>query len=213
MIYGSSNVVLIFIPGILSNPEDVFGWTDKGCRDGQRHGFLVDKYEYLALPILRPFKQDARSDRVGKLVDAWNGSKIVIVAHSNGCELTSRFLKKFNHYIHQIHFIAGANDSNCDRNGINDALLEDRVGDVFIYSSINDEALRKGAKRWTSWLQFIGLNYGWLGLYGPANIDPRVLGRIHIINDNSQVHRSWLGDNYEKTMGMVLSYASTLKTS
>ena len=207
-------IVFIFINGILNHPEDLHGWTDEACGHvAQQTVFDADRYEYFTMPLLRPFKQAWRAKQIALLVEEWVGYEIVLVGHSNGCDLICRYLKTLSRKdillpkILQVHLIAGATDCSCKANGLNEVLKDGILGSAYIYCSLGDRALQK-AKGWTGWLRRFGLGYGWLGLGGPSEIDPDVLHKIHVIRNDMKDHGTWLAEDFTETLEGIVRYAA-----
>lgn len=198
--------VYIFIPGILTKNGDVLGWAKDACRYTQIYTpHLCDRFDYFTLPLIsRRMFQGGRARLVAEMIRQWNDCRIVLVGHSNGCDIICRILKQYAIKIHQVHLISGATDCDCKENGINEALKGNLLGSAYIYCSLNDDILRDLAKGLTGWLKPIGLGYGWVGYGGPTEIDCSVRDRVHIIRDDLQNHTSWLSNEFMETMERIM---------
>jgi len=193
----------IFINGILTNPEDVSSWTDLG-EDYIEHRtpHKATRLEYRAGAATRRIKQEARVDNLETIAKRHVDENLVLVAHSNGGDICERFVKRGNFDIEELHLIASASEADFEKNGFNKALLDGVVGKIYVYWSPEDRWLKR-AKFSKSILSWIGLGYGYLGLVGPQNVDPRVKDRVIEIKRNYD-HSDWFFPGiFEQTMRMV----------
>lgn len=201
-----NRTVYIFIPGILTEVGDMLGWAKDACRYIQVYTpHCCDRFDYFTLPLIsRRLFQSKRVKCVVEMIRQWNEFRIVLVGHSNGCDIICRILKQYPIRIHQVHLIAGATDCSCNANGINEALRNGNLGSAHVYCSLNDDILRDLAKGWTGWLKPIGLGYGWIGYGGPTDIDNEVRDKIHVIRNDLQNHVSWMSNEFMENMERIV---------
>lgn len=194
--------VYIFVNGILTNPLDTQGWTDRACRWIDRYTeHKADRFEYLSGAITRRLFQNARVEKFTEIVSEYVDLDLVLVAHSNGCDIISRFLLKTRLRIKEIHLIAAACERDFSQNGINAAMEAGRLDDCFLYGSKNDKALQL-AFNTGKFLRFFGLGYGTLGLKGPKKVACPL--RVHRLSMDEYDHSTWFDPNhFENTMRLI----------
>lgn len=193
----------IFINGILCKPGSIMNWNERACTwVDQRTKFKADRYEYHADALFRRIGQEKRVDDLETLVKRLSQGDIILVGHSNGCDLIERLVKRNTHYFKEIHLIAAASENDFYKNGFNEALKNKQVGSVHIYMSKKDEALKE-AKLSTRLFGWMGLGYGYLGLVGAQNVSPMVISRVNTIEKPFK-HSEWFDDkNFDSTMQAV----------
>jgi pimeloyl-ACP methyl ester carboxylesterase len=196
--------IYILVNGILTNPEDVGSWTDRAEEWIDMHSsFKATKMEYRAGIFTRRLYQNTRVQNLKKICKAYLGDRIVLVGHSNGCDIIQRMATKGTVRIHELHLIAGASDHDFRRNGYNRVLRHGAIDKIFVYVSDADKAL-KNALLSTHLFGWLGLGYGYLGLVGPTNVDPLVKDRV-IIYKEPMDHSQWFNKHFfEKTMNCIL---------
>lgn len=134
------------------------------------------------------------------------GWKHVLVGHSNGCDIICRLLSclKDGEYIHQAHLIAPAAEACFEKNGINEALRRRKLGYVSVHYGGRDTAMR-WARLSTRLLHGLGLGYGYLGLAGPVNVDPRVSDRVTVRAFETYAHSDFFAkENRNATLASIL---------
>ena len=160
-------------------------------------------FQYFSDVLFRRMFQSARVERLHKLIKRYHdfGVKIRLVGHSNGADLICRLLKTYAPAIDEIHLIAGAAESDCRRNGVNQAFKDGRLKRAVFYCSHKDRALRaaKFSKKMAGWC---GLGYDYVGLVGPNHVlegeDVRIVWR------DDFDHSDWfVGANLNWTLSMV----------
>ena len=162
--------VVIVVNGILNLPGSASGWTDRAVTWFHTHTEArAEKFEYLALPLTRRLFQASRARRLAELIDSYRGQRIILVGHSNGCDLITRALRLTDTSIHAVHLIAAACESDFESNGLNLRLIDNAIGSVHVYIGERDWAL-KLAYYSSLVLSVFGLGYGSLGLTGPENL-------------------------------------------
>lgn len=194
----------IFVNGILNNPENVSGWTDLAEEWIETNTpFKANKMEYRSGALTRRIKQNDRVYNLQKICMAYGGDKIVLVGHSNGCDIIQRLINKGLPKIHEIHLIAAASEHDFRKNGFNTALKLSNVDKIHIYTSTSDEALKK-AKSSRVFLKWFGLGYGYLGLVGPKYIASEVVDKVVVHERNEYRHSDWFkADNFQQTMKFI----------
>lgn len=203
--------IYIFINGILTRPGDENGWNDKAvtwtnkwflqdCRAGE-------KYEYFTWATTRLFKQQMRAIKLAKMISFYpeiEDFDIVLVGHSNGCDIILRTLKLiWGRKIKALHFFAPACDSDLYRNGLYDRVaLTKQIETIRIYIGGKDEAM-KLAKLSQLIFGIFGLGYGNLGGVDPKSIR-KVLGDHSVIFQPNYGHSTWFNDdNFDTTMKFI----------
>ena len=199
----------IAINGIRTNPGDAEGWTDRfvtWINTRLPDGVVAEKFEYYCGALLRRVRQRERADEISKKVGYYRraGYRVVLVGHSNGCDLIARVLEACGAEIDAAHLISPA----ADEDDFADAIREGLIRRIHIYGSRNDAALRL-AYATRVWLRWLGLGYGSLGLRGRefARLFPGVV-RDH--SDDSCGHSTWLqrGARFEALMQAISTHAA-----
>lgn len=194
----------VFINGICTNPGDVSAWTDAAEVWVETHCMQshATRLEYAADAIFRRMHQEERVDDLEAIVRRLAGRRIILVGHSNGCDIIERFIKRKNYVIDEIHLIAAASEADFEKNGINNAMKLGFVKSVHVYWSKKDSALQKA--KWSSTLlSWIGLGYGYLGLVGPKKVNALVASRVRH-TERSIDHSEWFSEGrFNETMRSV----------
>lgn len=174
----------IYVPGIMNFPNQSAEWNNKAtiwsdlnikpevCRRSH-------SVEYFCGPVGRAFGQKKRAQKVVEILSAYKDYEVTLVGHSNGAAVILAALDAGIIYptIRAIHLVSAACEADFEKNGLNDAIEDDKVGVVHVYCGGKDWALRI-ARHW--WARCLG--YGTLGLHGAKN--------VRAINKNSVVeHR------------------------
>lgn len=190
----------IFVNGILNNPEDVEAWTDRAVVwINQNTDSKADKMEYECGIFTRRIFQETRVKNLQKIAKNYDGGRIVLIGHSNGCDIIQRLVQKGIPRVHELHLIAAAAEGCFNRNGYNKALKNEKIDRIFVYTSPIDSALKQ-AKLSTQLFGWMGLGYGYLGLSGPLNVDPINVNKITVYNERLD-HSQWFSKKYfERTM-------------
>lgn len=196
--------VFIFINGILTRPGAHDGWTDRAVTWTQtRTPHKAEKWEYATGPLLRRFRQQARARKIATLMAYYErtGFEIVLVGHSNGCDIIARVLELrgaedwlYHREVRAVHLFAPAADGDDFRGAISFGDVER----VHVHCGGRDQALRAG--RWTRRL------FGWAGLgYGSLGIEPDQLhaepqAYVHEYPDYGHSDFFAQGEAFERTM-------------
>jgi pimeloyl-ACP methyl ester carboxylesterase len=177
--------IFIFVNGILNMPSDVNGWTDKAeawIEVNTVH--KATRLEYFSDVLFRRLHQESLVDDLGTICERYDDHKIILVGHSNGCDVIVRLIKRMKHDI---------------KNGINAALQETTLGKVTVYWSPRDKALKE-AKWSTKLFGWLGLGYGYLGLTGPYNVAKNISHKVSSVERDFD-HSQWFtAKNFDETM-------------
>lgn len=189
--------------GILTQPEDVEAWTDHAVEWINRNTeSKADKMEYRSGALTRRWYQNKRVQNLQKICKSYLGDRIILVGHSNGCDIIQRMINKGIPRVHELHLIAAASEYDFVKNGYNRALKNDHVEKIYVYTSDIDEALKK-AKLSTKLFGWLGLGYGYLGLVGPDHVDPSVKDRV-VVYKEPMKHSQWFSKKFfERTMNCI----------
>jgi len=201
-----NRTAFMFINGILTDPRKPDAWTDEAvdwCNRKLPDGVVGVSYEYNATPLLRRLGQSKRAQHIAAKASAYrrSGYRVVLVGHSNGCDLIGRVIGGMSAEVSSVHLIAPA----ADEADFETALEFASVNRIHIYGSPNDKALRFAAfsRRWFG-LGLVGLGYGSLGLRGQefAAKHPAV------VQDHSRAdfgHSDWFKPrpNFLNTMRLI----------
>ena len=206
----SANVRFICINGILTNPGDADGWTDRAVTWlNVRTDAQCEKFEYATGALTRRLLQNWRAGGIAKMAGYYiaKGCEVVLVGHSNGCDLAARVLDILAPArIRSAHLFAAATDGASLSRALNDRQL----GALHLYGSRKDRALQFAGVT-AKLLNPLGLGYGDLGRrvdHFAANNNP--IGGSPVVfahNDDTQDHSSWFerGENFERTMRAIVA--------
>jgi len=156
--------VFIYVNGILNFPADSENWNGRAVTWTHLHTpHRAEKIEYYVGPISRALGQRKRARKLIRTLAFYDGWKIILVGHSNGCDVILDALSYMAWpKIHAVHLISAACEADFNSNGLNDA--GDQIGSVHVWIAEWDFAL-KLADTYTG--RFLG--YGSLGRSGPLN--------------------------------------------
>jgi pimeloyl-ACP methyl ester carboxylesterase len=195
----------VFINGILNFPGASDNWTDRGVTWVQtKTEHRAEKFEYLCFVVSRRLSLDRWAKNLSALVAHYAGRDIALVAHSNGCELVCRMLQISGVHIRRVHLISGACSPDFYKNGLNEALRENRVGEVVVHVAEKDLPMRiANVSRYL--IGWLGLGYGTLGLNGPTNIDPAVQERVTVVREPNFGHSTWFEPQHFDDLMMTVT--------
>lgn len=199
----------IFINGINTSPLDKNSWNARAeLWVEAKTPYKAEAFRYYSDTFFRRLWQDRHVDDVIEIINHFPGFEVVLVGHSNGCDIISRILLKTRCSFTEIHLIAGACDADCSKNGINDAFEEARIDRLYIYGSTNDGILKK-AKWSTGFLRYVGLGYGYIGLVGPKKLRKDFRSKVTVNCNPLYDHSTWFAlENFESTMRMITGVTS-----
>lgn len=200
----------LFVPGVRTNTADD-GWHDRAERWIEANTpSKAGVYEYETAATLRWWGQRRRvkelAERIGDLCR--DGGEIVLVGHSNGCQLITEALSHVFPAVERVVMFAPAVDHDMARNGWNGLLDEFAVGRLAVYGSPDDAALKLAT--WSSRLfGWAGMGYGDLGRVGPTNLSPSVASRVAVDLRTGHGHSTWFRpDLFDATMGLITEGSS-----
>lgn len=201
----SRRAAIIFVPGILQHPDGVDDWADAAVAWTHSHTqFVADRYEYRSGALTRWLGQAKRVSDLSSLCDMYRGIPLRLVGHSNGVELILRMLREKGNRIASIHLFAGAASADCDKNGLNEVMGNQRLGWCHLYGSRNDGVLKKWARLSSRLFGWAGLGYGDIGRVGPSGANEAVLSRSTVDWRDEYGHSTWFSnDKFESTMRLV----------
>jgi hypothetical protein len=197
------NTVYILINGIRTDPDDQHAWTDRLCtllNLRTPNNVKAEKFEYQCSATFRRVGQSQRArDLIERVTTYRNeGWRVVLIGHSNGCDLIARVVGHL--YVPEVHLFAPAAEDN----DFAEALEHLRISRLYIYGSRNDKAL-KFASFTSRILRWMRLGYGSLGLRG-AELAARF---PHQTRDRSQHdfgHSTWFEpQRIEETLRLILT--------
>jgi len=195
-----NKTIYIFINGILNMPSDTDAWTDRAVTWVHIHtGMHAEKYEYFSPVMLRRFRQQDRAETLARMIKYYHDWDVVMVAHSNGCDVVMRtlaILKDKN--MKELHFIAPA----CSRQVLYQMRLlvdTERLEKFQIFLGGKDRAMK-----WAAWSQKIlgpfGIGYGDLGGEDPVMVG-KIIGEENVIFEPQFDHSTWFEKaHFEGTM-------------
>jgi hypothetical protein len=190
-----NNTVYIYVNGILTFPGDSENWNGKAVTWTHVHtDNKAEKIEYFVGPIGKVLGQKKRSYKLARTMSFYRGWDIVLVGHSNGCDVIVDSLNDYpdSYNIKEIHLFAAACEADFEKNGLNKL----GVDKVKVYIGERDSALQFWASTWIG--QWLG--YGVLGKIGPLNA--KML--IEVVRMNFE-HSEWFkGENFDKTMNSII---------
>lgn len=194
----------VFVNGVLSDPAAI-DWTDRAV--AWVHGHTLDhadKYEYWTWALTRRLTQGKHAQALAQLVNLHSEpNDLVLVGHSNGCDLLLRALPWIRERVHVLHLLSAAAEPDFDTNGLNDLLRRNRVQWVVVWRAGQDQALRLA---WWSRLLTLGLaGYGGLGIDGPRNVARELAYAVLPLDEPCYGHSDWFaeGPAFERTMERI----------
>ncbi len=190
--------VHIFVNGILTFPGSSRNWTGRAVTWTHLNTEArAEKVEYFCGPIGRALGQRERAEKFAATLQHYQGWQAIAVGHSNGADVILDGLRLAAWpRLEELHLVCGACEADFNTNGLNLALLNDRIGKVFVYIGDRDQALRLAH---TLPAQLLG--YGVLGLHGPRNVRANVRDRVGELHWPDYGHSDcWHDDHFAQTM-------------
>lgn len=192
-----TRIVFIFVNGILTFPGRANNWNVRAVTQVQaEYRIYGETVEYFTGPLFS--RVVLQTDRTNKLVQKLRsysdrGWDIHLVVHSNGGNVAVSSLQKLNWpQIRSLHFISSANDANFEKSGLNWALEEGRIEQIFLYM---------GGKDWALWLASLSpiqllFGYGSLGRTGPKMISDTAVKKVTVYYKHTFGHGTWFKSNH-----------------
>jgi pimeloyl-ACP methyl ester carboxylesterase len=195
----------VFANGILNCPGSSRGWTDLAVQwVNARTEHRADRFEYFSPILCRRLFLNRWTRDFAEVLSAYAGQELVLVGHSNGCELICRALRISGVTVSHLHLISGACAADCYTNGLNAALRSGRVGEVTAYVAEKDLPM-KIARVSQNLIGWLGLGYGTLGLNGPTKIDPAVQERVTVVREPNFGHSTWFEPQHFDDLMMTVT--------
>jgi hypothetical protein len=161
--------IYIFINGIMCRPGDSHNWNARAVEWIHEHtGHRGDMVEYFCTIVGRAFFEKTLAEKLAEKISEYvrMGYEVILVGHSNGTALILKALGLLDWpEMVAVHLISAACEEDFEKNGLNFALKNGRVGKVCVWMSGHDSALHVAKCRVGRWL-----GYGVLGLDGPQNV-------------------------------------------
>ena len=156
--------IFLFVNGIRTDPRNTQGWTDRAVQFVNERlpvECVGQSYEYHSRALFRRLGQGKWAEELAQIIGRHRiaGSRVHVIAHSNGCDLLARVLLQHKKSVESAHLIAAA----ADEDDFEQALLNQRISRLHLYGSRNDLALKVGARA-SRVLTFGCLGYGSMGL-------------------------------------------------
>lgn len=198
------------MPGILSLPGESSNWCGRAVTHTHIYSEVrAEKVEYLSGPgFTRSLFQKRRAAKLRRTLNfysqpstlnpqpAWD---IRLIGHSNGCDVILDALtlnpQPSTLNIRELHLVCAACEGDLQKSGLNDLLLTDQVGRLFVYIAEKDFALRLA--------RVVGsaFGYGTLGLHGPDNLRHEAAPDVSVIRWPDFGHADcWNENNFANTM-------------
>lgn len=203
--------VYICVNGILSNPGDAEGWTDRAVTWLHLHTqSKAEKFEYACGALTRRLRQRRRAEAIARMCEYYfnAGYAITLVGHSNGCDLIARVLKLEEHrQFVGAHLFAPAADADAFT-----VPLRRQLGRLNLYVSAGDRALMLAGLS-QSLFGWAGLGYGSLGREVPMWLTYHL--RVAVTRRDGYGHSTWFerGKRFEQTMELLRQNESTATPS
>lgn len=209
----------VFIPinGIRTIPRDKRSWPERFADwIFNRTSDFADPFEYFSLASTKSLFQAARVRDLVALANSHLEKRLVLVGHSNGCDIICQALPLIGRPVESVHLFAGAVEHDFDCNNLNAALVGGQVARVYVYASSRDNVLRYLARPSRLALGLFGIKkigYGFLGYQAAVapkslNIDPVIGPRVSLVNRSAEgfAHSTWFeGEEFERTLQFILS--------
>ena len=205
--------VYVYINGIFTYPGSADGWTDRAVtwtHINTEH--RAEKYEYMTGVLTRRIFQNRRAEKLAKMIGFYGRAdyEIVLIGHSNGCDIILRVLKMINkQHIKEIHLVAAACEADFRKNGLRERLISKQIDNIYIYIGGKDEAMRF-AELSQKLLKRFGLGYGNLGGQDPSQIARIISEWGKVIFQPHYGHSTWW--NRGPHEGYGTSFNNTMRT-
>lgn len=201
---GVNRTFFLAINGIRFHPGDAKGWPERFCdwiNFRTPDGVSADRCEYYTTAVTRFIGQRKRTDELARKVSRAKqaGYRVVLVGHSNGCDVIARLLRDIGTEVASCHLFAPA----AQEEDFEDAIINQVISKIHIYGSLNDKALQCAqiTRALGGWA---GLGYGSLGLRG-GTFAAKYPGQVFDHSNNTYGHSTWFteGQIFERTMRSI----------
>lgn len=195
--------VFFCINGIHNDPSSQRGWTDEfvtSLNVNTPDWIQAEKFEYYTTALFRRWGQDKRASELARKILLYSNKnyRIVLVGHSNGCDLIARVLN-LGVRVDSVHLFAAATDEKFFVSAIEGNLVKR----IHLYGSPDDLALKTA--NWTGkFLRLFGLGYGSLGL-NAKNLVERFPKNVQDHSIKGYGHSTWFKEEYiNHTISLLL---------
>lgn len=190
-----SSKIYIYVNGILTWPGDARNWNGRAVTwTHTMTDHKAEKIEYYVGPISRAFGQKKRAEKLARTLEFYQGWDIVLVGHSNGCDVILDTLRAHPEIrVYELHLISAACETNFGRNGLN---ARPQLP-VTVWIAQQDRAMKWAALKPARWL-----GYGIMGKVGAQNVADR--DRVQVVIENFG-HSDWFSEaELPTTMARIL---------
>ena len=197
----ADKTIYLFVNGVATWPGNYTNWNKRAVTfTNLLTPHKAEAFEYFCTLLTRPFREDQRAKHFARSLKQYAAEKwrIICVGHSNGCDVILDGLRRAGWpKVAAVHLVCGACTADFNVNGLNIALVRERIGQVFVYCALDDFAL-KLAHTWPGEL----LGYGTLGLHGALHVLDSVKNRVGQLWWRGYGHSTcWLPEHFHATMG------------
>lgn len=200
-----SEKVYIYVNGILNNPGSADNWTDRAVTwTHTEAGYYAEKFEYFTDIFFTRFRQGYRARKLARMISFYRGWDIVLVGHSNGCDVILKALDVIDGAVpvSQLHLIAGACEEDIAKNGLRFRLERRDVRHVYLYLGGRDEVMKLNY-RIEKYLPF-NLGYGTMGHLSPEKAR-EMYGDESTLYQHKFGHSTWWNDDiFDITMQQIV---------
>jgi hypothetical protein len=196
--------VYLFVSDSASGPGNITDWVRRAVtftHVGEQH--KAEAIECCCSPFTRPFREDQQAKHFARVLHEYTdqGWQIICVGHGHGAAVILDGLKRADWpKVEALHLVCPACEADFDRNGLNGALSNGRVGRVFVYCAWRDWVLRLAHP-------FSNLRRGHrsLGLHGTVKVAASVQDRVALLWWRYFSHSScWRPKHFTRTMTNIL---------
>lgn len=175
--------------GIRTGTKENKNWGPKFSHHMLVRGYIAEEYRYSTWAITRRIGLDRHVRAIAEKLRRYsnNGWDIVLVSHSNGCEMDRRLMVNEGIVPKQVWWYAPAVEADFSKNGLNYFLSKHQTI-VNVFASEKDFVLKHVAG-WSRKLTFGKLGYGSLGHTGPVNLTSP--GQVQTLTNDSLGHNDY----------------------
>jgi hypothetical protein len=203
-----NKIVTIFVPGINTLPGSWSDWANRAAvwwntKTDEKSDIEVYFTTALTVGIL----ETRRAKNLGLKIKAYLAEDFTVnlVGHSNGTHIICDALRLSNWpHVNNVHLACGACDSNFLRSGVDFALTDGKIQQIFCYVAGKDMAMKVENTLLGKFLFQMNESDKPLGLVGPKNVSQSNAGKVHLINkapwDKYGHSTCWSEQNFNQTM-------------